>query len=261
LTKNNKLQDKVERGFTVESVNVDILAFGAHPDDVEIGVGGILAKHAAAGFSIAICNLTHAELSSNGTVDIRRQEAKKAARILGVRKLINLGFPDRGLGDKEQILRITQVIRQLRPKVVLAPHWEDRHPDHVMTSRMVKEAVFDAAIRKIRTPGDESPHRVPQLYFYFINDIQPADVIVDITDVYEIKVNAILAYKSQFDPKSGEVATPLNNPTYLAMIRGRDQLWGQQVGALYGEALVSPKPIRQSLLLPAQPKDLPPGNM
>jgi bacillithiol biosynthesis deacetylase BshB1 len=245
----------------VEGTNsVDILAFGAHPDDVEIGVGGILAKHAAAGFSIAICNLTHAELSSNGTVEIRRMEAKQAARILGVRKLINLGLPDRGLrGDREEVLKITQVIRQLRPKIVLSPYFEDRHPDHVMTSRMVKEAVFDAAVRKIRTPGDEAPHRVPQVYHYFINDIHPADVIVDISDFYEIKINAILAYRSQFDPQAGEVSTPLNNPAYLAMIRGRDQLWGQQVGSMYGEALVSPRPIRQSLLLPAQFRALPPG--
>lgn len=232
----------------------DLLAFGAHPDDVEIGAGGILAKHAAAGFSVAICHLTEAELSSNGTVETRREEARRAAEILGVQTTLSLGFPDRGLkGTEEQLLRITQVIRQLRPKVVLAPYGKDRHPDHVAASRMVKEAVFDAAIRKKRTPGDEPPHRVQRFYHYFINDIDSADLIVDISDVYEQKREAILAYQTQFNPQAGEVRTPLNGPTYLAMIQGRDQLWGHQIGAMYGEALVSPTPIPSSFLIPDEP--------
>jgi bacillithiol biosynthesis deacetylase BshB1 len=223
---------------------VDLLAFGAHPDDVEVGVGGIIAKHAGAGLKVAICNLTEAELSSNGNVELRRVEARKAAEILGVAEVLNLGFPDRGLkGTDEQITRIAQVIRLLRPKVVLAPYGEDRHPDHVAASRLVREAVFDAAIRKRQTPGGEAPHRVSHFYHYFINDVGQADVIVDVTDVYETKIKAILAYRSQFVREAGEVETPLNHPTYLAMIRGRDQLWGHQIGALYAEGLASPRPI------------------
>lgn len=232
-----------------EFITIDVLAFGAHPDDVEIGAGGVMAKHAAAGFTTAICNLTEAELSSNGTVELRRMESQKAAEILGITQRFCLGFPDRGLsGTAEQILSITQLIRQLKPRVVLAPYWQDRHPDHVACSRLVKEAVFDAAIRKKQTPGNEPAHRVTHLYYYFINDIYEADVIVDISDVYETKIKAILAYASQFDPQEGEVETPLNSPTYLSMIRGRDQLWGHQVGTTYGEALISPRPIKQSYL-------------
>ncbi|MFC4548321.1 bacillithiol biosynthesis deacetylase BshB1 [Paenactinomyces guangxiensis] len=230
---------------------VHLLAFGAHPDDVEIGAGGILAKHAAAGFTTAICNLTEAELSSNGTVEQRRNESRQAAEILGVSQQLCLGFPDRGLtGTAEQILKITQVIRELKPKVVLAPYWEDRHPDHVACSKLVKEAVFDAGIRRKKVPGGEPPHRVTQLYHYFINDIYQADLIVDISDVYETKMEGVLAYKSQFLREEGEVDTPLNSPSYLSMIRGRDQLWGHQIGVLYGEALVSPRPMKQSYLLP-----------
>lgn len=233
--------------------SIDILAFGAHPDDAEIGIGGILAKHAENGFSVAVCHLTEAELSSNGTVERRREEAKAAAEILGISRSIQLGFPDRGLrGSEEQILKMTQVIRQLKPRVVLAPYWEDRHPDHVACSRMVKEAVFDAAIRMKQTPGGESAHRVDQVFYYFINNVHKADLIVDVTDVYERKQQALLAYKSQFDPNEGEVKTPLNSPTYLAMIRGRDQLWGHQIGALYGEALVSAGPLKQTLLIPQE---------
>jgi LmbE family N-acetylglucosaminyl deacetylase len=115
---------------------------------------------------------------------------------------------------------------------------------------MVKEAVFDATIRMKKTPGGEPAHRVSQVYHYFINDVHKPDLIVDISDVYERKTKALLAYKSQFDPKEGEVETPLNSPTYLAMIRGRDQLWGHQIGAFYGEALASQSPIKQTLLIP-----------
>ncbi len=234
----------------MQPAGIDLLAFGAHPDDVEIGAGGIMAKHAAKGFTVAICNLTEAELSSNGTVKRRREESKKAGEILGVSKRICLGFPDRGLtGTPEQILKIAQVIRKLKPKVVLAPYWEDRHPDHVACSRLVKEAVFDAGIRMKKTPGNEAPHRIKHLFHYFINDTGQADIIVDISDVYETKIKAVLAYESQFVRQEGEVDTPLNSPTYLSMIRGRDQLWGHQIGALYGEALASPRPIKQSYLL------------
>lgn len=232
------------------SKTADILFFGAHPDDVEIGVGGIVAKHAANGYSVAICHLTDAELSSNGTVEGRQQEAKEAANILGVTHSIRLGFPDRGLtGSKEQLLKITQLIRQLRPRVILAPYWQDRHPDHVACSKMVKEAAFDAGILKRETPGGEPAYRVQQIYYYFINNIDKADVIVDVSDVYEKKSKALLAYNSQFSSGKGQIRTPLNQPTYLAMIRGRDQLWGQQIGALYGEGLASAGPIKTDLLV------------
>lgn len=234
----------------MSNTGVDLLAFGAHPDDVEIGAGGIIAKHAQAGFSVAICHLTEAELSSNGTVETRREEAKKAAEILGVQTSISLGLPDRGLKETdEQIIQITQVIRRLKPKVVLAPYYKDRHPDHVAASQMVKDAVFDAAILKRRTPGDEEVHRVSHFYYYFINNIDEADLIVDISDVYEQKMKALQAYQTQFNLQAGQVKTPLNSPTYLSMIQGRDQFWGHQIGTMYGEALVSPTPMKVSWLL------------
>ncbi|GGE11596.1 bacillithiol biosynthesis deacetylase BshB1 [Marinithermofilum abyssi] len=224
------------------SEHVDILAFGAHPDDVEIGAGGILAKQAALGYKTAICELTYAELSSNGDVETRKREGKKAAAILQLAGRYSLGFPDRGLtGTAEQIQEMVRLIRRLQPKVVLAPYWEDRHPDHVACSRLVKEAVFDAAIRK-KVP-EVAPHRVQRLYYYFINNIGKADVIVDISTVYDKKRAAILAFESQFVPGPGRVATPLNQPSYLAMIEGRDQVWGHQIGAAYGEGLVSGQPL------------------
>jgi bacillithiol biosynthesis deacetylase BshB1 len=225
-----------------EAAPVAILAFGAHPDDVEIGAGGILAKHAKAGRRTVICDLTEAELSSNGTVETRREEARRAGEILGIADRINLGFPDRGLGDRDQIRQMVRVIRRLRPRVVLAPYPKDRHPDHVAAGQMVKEAVFDAGIRKLDVGEDMPAHRVERLYYYFINDMDRPHLLIDISEVYELKEAAILAYRSQFLRKEGEVDTPLNRPQYLAMVRGRAQLWGQQIGADYAEGLASEFP-------------------
>lgn len=230
--------------------SVDLLAFGAHPDDVELGASGILAKHSLVGKHTAICSLTEAELSSNGTVELRRLETERAKEILGLIGHYNLQFPDRGLtGSPEQIMKITQVIRQSKPSVVLAPYFEDRHPDHVACSKLVKEAIFNAGLQNYRTPGNEPHHRVQHLYYYFINDIAKADLIIDISDVYEKKMASILAYSSQFRREEGKIDTPINSPTFLSMIRGRDQMWGQMVGVHYGEGLVSPRPVKQQLLV------------
>lgn len=230
---------------------VDILAFGAHPDDVEIGASGILLKHAAQGYRTAICDLTDGELSSNGEVALRRAEAERAGEILGLSHRISLGLPDRGLtGAPEQVEAMMRLIRTLKPRVVLAPHWEDRHPDHTACARLVKEAIFDAAIRKRDQASGQKPHRVERLFHYFINDTGTADVIIDISEVYEQKKAAILAFESQFVPGPDRVETPLNRPTYLPMIQGRDQLWGHEIGALYGEGLASPRPIALRSLLP-----------
>lgn len=232
------------------TAKVELLAFGAHPDDVEIGAAGILACHGAMGISTAICDLTDGELSTNGDVATRRKEADRAAEILGLSGRYRAGFPDRGLkGSDEQLEWMVRLIRRLQPRVVLAPHWEDRHPDHTACSRMVREAVFDAAIRKKAAAQGEAPHRVEQLFFYFINNTGQADVIVDVSDVYKRKQEAILAFESQFVPGPDRRDTPLNRPTYIPMVEGRDQIWGHQIGVTYGEGLVSAQPISMSSLV------------
>ncbi|SDW60109.1 bacillithiol biosynthesis deacetylase BshB1 [Marininema mesophilum] len=225
--------------------SIDILAFGAHPDDVEIGAGGILAKHSTLGVSTGICDLTAGDLSSNGDIKTREVEGERAGEILGLTARHRMGFPDRGLtGSLEQINAMVNLIRQWKPRIVLAPYWKDRHPDHTACSKMVKEAVFDAAIRKKAAEAGMEPHRVSQVYYYFINDISEADLIVDISEVYSQKREAILAFESQFIPGPGRADTPLNRPTYLAMVEGRDQLWGHQIGTSHGEGLVSETPLR-----------------
>ncbi|GIP32421.1 bacillithiol biosynthesis deacetylase BshB1 [Paenibacillus sp. J2TS4] len=223
---------------------LDLLVFGAHPDDAEIGMGGTIAKQVEAGHRVGICDLTFAEMSSNGTVEIRKKEAEEAAKVLGLSVRANLGLPDRGLQlVKEQLDEITLAIRRYRPRVVFCPYWEDRHPDHVKCSHMVQEAVFSAKLRNYLP--ETKPHQVEQLYFYFINDAYEADVMVDITAQFSKKKAALMAYRSQFesvDPSRGQVATPLNQG-YLDNVEARDRLLGQKRLVPYAEGFVSKLPL------------------
>ncbi|AMA73545.1 bacillithiol biosynthesis deacetylase BshB1 [Aneurinibacillus thermoaerophilus] len=221
------------------------LAFGAHPDDVEIGAGGLLRKWANQGKRTGICDLTKAELSSNGTVERRQQEAAEASRLLGLHVRLNLELPDRGLAPvPEQIQAITRIIRLYRPRVVLMPYWEDRHPDHGMCSVLVREAVFNARIRKYNAGGEETfpPHKVEHVIAYFINGQTDPQFLVDISKEMEAKMAALGAYRSQFEMEPGSVATPLTEG-YLERVRAREYIFGQSAGVVYAEGFVSYTPL------------------
>lgn len=223
------------------SETLDILIFGAHADDAEIGMAGTIAKHTAAGFRVGICDLTYAEMSSNGTVENRIEEADKAAQILGLSVRTNLGLPDRGLYmTPSHIERITQEIRKYKPRIVFAPYWQDRHPDHIACSALVQEAVFNAKLRKYLPESD--PVNVEQMYYYFINDVYEADFIVNVADHYETKIAALSAYRSQFVTGQGTVATPLNQG-YVERVEARDRLMGQKRMLQYAEGFVSKVPL------------------
>lgn len=220
-----------------------ILAFGAHPDDVEIGMGGTIAKYAQQGYDIGICDLTLAELSSNGTVHTRQQEAKRAADILGVRTRIQLKLPDRGLTvQKEHIDPIVTVIRTYRPKVVFAPYWEDRHPDHGQCAKLVEEAVFSAAVCRYEDRRQLPPHRVHAVYFYMINGFHRPHFVVDISDTIDKKLASLRAYESQFERKSDSVDTPLTNG-YIETVESRERLFGKEVGVSFAEGFMTKKPL------------------
>jgi bacillithiol biosynthesis deacetylase BshB1 len=223
---------------------LDILISGAHPDDAEIGMGGTIAKHTAAGYKVGICDLTFAEMSSNGTVESRKQEAEDAAAVLRLTMRSNLGLPDRGLTvSPEHIEAVVREIRKHRPQIVFAPYWQDRHPDHVMCSRLVQEAAFNAKLRKYQP--SVPAYTVPHLYFYFINDVHEADMIVDVSDLYERKREGLRAYRTQFEPaNTGNdiVRTPLNEG-YLERVEARDYLLGQKGGFPYAEGFVSKMPL------------------
>lgn len=223
------------------SEQLDILIFGAHADDAEIGMAGTIAKQTALGYRVGICDLTYAEMSSNGTVETRIEEAEQAAKILGLRVRTNLGLPDRGLYvTPGHIERITEEIRKFKPRIVFAPYWQDRHPDHIACSTLIQEAVFNAKLRKY-LPETE-PVNVEQMYFYFINDVYDADFIVNVTDYYETKTAALSAYRSQFITGQGTIATPLNQG-YVERVEARDRLMGQKRMIQYAEGFVSKLPL------------------
>ncbi|MNO40269.1 4-oxalmesaconate hydratase [compost metagenome] len=227
------------------SRKLDILIFGAHADDAEIGMAGTIAKQVAAGYSVGLCDLTEAELSSNGNVALRKEEAAEAAEVLGVQVRHNLGIPDRGIYvNPEQIAMVTEVIRTYQPSIIFAPYWEDRHPDHIAASKLVEEAVFNAKLR--RYMPDKPAVAASDLYFYFINDWKTPDLLVDVTDDYEKKENALECYRSQFGQSSSndgeEVAlTPLNQG-YVERVRARDALLGQRKLIPYAEGFAVKAP-------------------
>ncbi|WP_282935605.1 bacillithiol biosynthesis deacetylase BshB1 [Paenibacillus sp. RC67] len=227
---------------------LDILIFGAHPDDAEIGMGGTIYKHAAAGYRVGICDLTYAEMSSNGTVELRQQEASMASQVLKLSMRSNLGLPDRGLWiGPEHIVAITREIRKHKPRIVFAPYWEDRHPDHIACSKLVQEAVFNAKLRRYET---ETPaHTVEQCYFYFINDVAESDLLVDITDCHEQKMEALRAYRTQFEAVGSNndfVQTPLNQG-YLERVEAKDRMLGQKKMIPYAEGFVTKLPYMVNL--------------
>lgn len=225
------------------SSNLDILIFGAHPDDAEIGMGASIYLHTQAGRKVGICDLTYAELSSNGTVETRQSEAARSSAILGLTLRTNLGLQDRGLQvTEEQIRRITAEIRKHRPTTVFAPYWEDRHPDHVQCSLLVQQAVFNAKLRKYMP--ELEPVRVQNIFYYFINDIVDADLMIDVSEVYNVKLRALKAYKSQFLPAvqgMDIVSTPLNQG-YIEHVEARDKLLGHKRAVKYAEGFVSKLP-------------------
>lgn len=221
-----------------------MLVFAAHPDDAEIGMGGTIVKHAQAGRSVGIVDLTYAEMSSNGNVETRQREAEQAGQILGLAARDNLGLPDRGLsGSSEQLAAMVASIRKYRPRIVFAPYFIDRHPDHIACSRLAEEAVFNAKLRKY---APELPAwTVDQLYFYFINDAHTPQLLIDISDVQETKMAALRAYRSQFMPEGNEadwVETPLTG-AYLDNIVARDRLLGQPRKLQYAEGFIAKGPI------------------
>ena len=223
-------------------MEIDILAIGAHADDIEIGAGGTLLKHQKKGSKIALCDLTLAELSSNGDVIIRQREAERARVLMGATERVQLQLGDRNLYIKnDHICSLVKVIRKLKPKVILAPYWEDRHPDHEYCSQLVREAVFSAGIGKY-APETGGAHKVKSLFYYFINDFLEPDFCVDVTEVYDEKMELLKCYESQFLPSDGSVMTPLNTG-YFEQIKSREYLFGRKINVGFAEGFKTRNPI------------------
>ncbi|MGM9923137.1 MAG: bacillithiol biosynthesis deacetylase BshB1 [Bacillus sp. (in: firmicutes)] len=222
---------------------IDILAFGAHADDVEIGMAGTIAKYTASGKKIIICDLTQAEMSSNGTVETRMVEASAAGEILGIEKRVNAFLPDRGLLLKEEyIARIAAIIRTYKPRLVFAPYETDRHPDHGNCAKLVEEACFSSGVRKYEDEQNRDPHRVESMYYYMINGFHKPHFAIDITNHIDEKIKSLQAYRSQFEAAVASYQTPLVND-YVESVVAREKMIGKEVGVSYAEGFFSKKPV------------------
>ena len=213
---------------------VELLAFGAHPDDVELACGGLLLLMARRGYRFAIIDLTGGERGSRGDADTRAQEAKNAAAQLGAAGRECLGLPDTQLEATHGAVRIaTEAIRRWRPKLVLCHDAGDQHPDHAAAARIVHAAAFQAGLHKAVADGE--PHRVRRVVRYSRHTHFRPSFVVDISDVVEEKLHAVRCYASQFDPAREGPTTPLTDAGFEDDLRAFWRFHGKQVGALYAE--------------------------
>ena len=219
---------------------IDILAIGAHPDDIELGAGGTLIKHINMGCSVGMLDLTLGELGTRGNADIRSKEAALAKDYISASFRDNLGLKDGFIEeDEESIKLLVQKIRLYRPKIILCNAVRDRHPDHGVAASLVLKAVFSAGLPKIETEHNEKRQESfrPNTVYHYIQDrwIDP-DFVVDVTEEFEEKMNAIMCFKSQFyDPDSHEPNTPISSKEFLSSIESKALLCGRIIGVKYGE--------------------------
>lgn len=228
---------------------LDLLVFGPHPDDIEIGLGGTVAKHAAAGHSVGLCDLTRGELSSNGTPEQRQLEAEAARRVLGAAWRENLGWPDGDIAPTPPLIKsAVELIRRHQPRAIAIPYWNDRHPDHVASSRTLRSAVFKSALRRYE-PSSE-PWRADWICYYFINDGARPSFVVDVSEHYQRKRDGLDCYRSQFAPRqTGAVPTRLTASTFRQLIESRDAQFGALAGVAFAEGIVVREPLLRSGLL------------
>jgi len=229
--------------------SLDLLVFGPHADDIEIGLGGTVARHAAQGHTVGLCDLTEAELSSNGTREQRRAEASAAARVLGAAWRENLGWPDGGIATTPALIRsAVDMIRRHRPRAVAIPYWDDRHPDHVAASHVLRAAAFTSGLR--RYAADTDPWRPDWVVYYFINDSADPSFVVDVSEHYQRKRDALACYTSQFAPiEEGAVPTRLTASTFSRLIESRDAQFGALAGVAFAEGLVIRESVQRSGVL------------
>lgn len=229
-------------------MKVDILAIGAHPDDVELGCGGTIAKIISEGKTVAIIDLTKGELGTRGTDKTRKQEAADAAKILGISARENLEMKDGFLQNSEEYqMRIVKMIRKYQPEIVLANATDDRHPDHGKAAKLVSDACFLSGLKKIETALDGKNQEFwrPKHIFHFIQwkEIEP-DFVIDISDFMEKKIEACMAYKTQFyNPESKEPVTPIATKDFLESLTYRAQNLGRLSGCTYAEGFTAEKMI------------------
>ncbi|KXB96955.1 MAG: hypothetical protein AA908_09230 [Chlorobi bacterium NICIL-2] len=233
-------------------MTVDVLAIGAHPDDVELCVGGTLAALVRQGYRVGIVDCTRGEYGTRGSASLRLEEARRAQEILGVHCREFLDMPDSAIAPTDDaIVELVRVLRQYRPHVVLFPPPFERHPDHEAVHRIVRSAYFKSGLARLRTFGpdgtEQEPYRPARLYSYIQAYHHEADFFVDISETFEQKLEAIRAYASQvYVPEryqSDEPETVLSRPDFLESVVARARYWGSMIGVRYAEGFLTVEPL------------------
>lgn len=226
-------------------MKLDILVIASHPDDAEISCAGTIARHVALGHSVGIVDLTKGELGTRGTVEIREKEAAASAKILGVTVRENLGLKDGFFqNDPTHQLAVIRALRKYRPSIVLANAVYDRHVDHGKGASLAYDASFLSGLVRIETVDEDGrkqqPWRPSAVYHYIQSLYIEPDFIVDISDYWQVKMQSIAAFKSQFfDPSSDEPETFVSNPGFVKMLEARAIDWGYAISAKYGEGFTT----------------------
>lgn len=229
-------------------MKLDILAFGAHPDDVELGAGGTVLSHVAKGHKVGIVDLTKGELGTRGTAETRMKEAEASSKILGIISRENLGFRDGFfMKDETHLIRVIEMIRKYQPEIVMCNTQIDRHTDHGKGADLVHEACFLSGLRKIETSldGIEQQAWRPKNVYHYVQDyyLKP-DVIIDITPFMEKKLQSIMAYGTQFyNPNAQEPATAISGKDFIDFIEARARDYGRLIGVEFGEGFTTKRPI------------------
>lgn len=220
--------------------HVDILAIGAHPDDVELSCAGTLVAHVRKGYTVGLLDLTRGELGTRGSADLRDEEAADSARVMGARFRENLDLGDGTFANDDATRRrIIEVIRASRPRLVLANALRDRHPDHARAAELVADACFFSGLRRIETERNgeaQEAHRPANVIHYIQDYLREPDFVVDVTDTMDAKLECVKAFRSQFhDPDSDEPATPLSGEEFFPFLYARAREMGRAAGYTFAE--------------------------
>ena len=231
----------------MRNIQLDALAFAAHPDDVELMCAGTIIKLTKMGYKTGVISLTRGEMGTRGSAELRRQENAASAKIMGLSVSEMLDIPDGFVTNTpENRLKVIREIRRYRPGIIFVPYWEARNPDHANTSHIVREAAFTAGLKKIDTGQEQfRPNKV----IYYLELYEPApSFIVDVSDAFDDKVRAIQAYGSQFhnpeQPSDSKDATYISTPGFLRSIIAKGEYWGNKIGAKYGEPFIVREPVK-----------------
>ncbi len=228
---------------------MDVLAIGAHPDDVELGCSGILIKEVKRGKKVGIVDLTQGELGTRGTVETRYQEAADAAKIMGVQVRENLKMRDGFfVNDEAHQMQLIAALRKYKPEIVIGNVLEDRHPDHGKAGNLIYDACFLSGLTQVKTKdehGAEQEKWRPKYLLHYLQDrFYEPDIIVDVTDVWEQRMESIKAYKTQFhNIESNEPQTYISSPAFIEALVSRARLLGKRIGVQFAEGFVSKKNI------------------